>query len=192
MTRGCKRPSSQTSASRSPTTRSRISALSLVPKRCSSADFTSGSSYSSWTTSSLEIVAAPWRAKAASASLFPAPMPPVIATASGLCGLVSLVRRGRGLTLGVAGALLFGGARIGFDARIRLFGLDLGPSGRNVGRGFGDRGLGLCVGALGFRVRGLGLCVRALGFRARGLGLCVRALGFRVRGLGLCVRALGF
>jgi hypothetical protein len=33
--------------------------------------------------SSLETVAAPWRANAASAALFPAPMPPVMATASG-------------------------------------------------------------------------------------------------------------
>ena len=46
--------------------------------------FTSSSSRSRrWTISSLETVAAPWRANAFSASLLPAPMPPVIATASG-------------------------------------------------------------------------------------------------------------
>jgi hypothetical protein len=36
-----------------------------------------------WTISSLETTAAPCRAKAFSASLFPAPMPPVIATETG-------------------------------------------------------------------------------------------------------------
>jgi hypothetical protein len=53
----------------------------VVPNRSSSAAWTSGSSsISSWTISSLEIVAAPWRANACSASLLPAPIPPVIAT----------------------------------------------------------------------------------------------------------------
>ena len=41
-----------------------------------------------WTISSLETVAAPWRLNESSASLFPAPMPPVMATAIGLAKLV--------------------------------------------------------------------------------------------------------
>lgn len=44
--------------------------------------------------SSLETTAAPWRANACRASLFPAPMPPVIAMATRLLGLL-LVRDGR-------------------------------------------------------------------------------------------------
>ena len=68
-----------------------MSARFVVPKRSSSALLTSvSSSIRSWTISSLEIVAAPWRANASSASLFPAPMPPVIATLSGFFGLVRL------------------------------------------------------------------------------------------------------
>src|SRR5438552_16696370 len=83
----------------------------VVPKRSRSARRTSSSSsISSWTIASLEIVAAPWRANAASASLLPAPTPPVIATSRrfvvvfrscgrfdvlGLGGLVG--RRGRAL-----------------------------------------------------------------------------------------------
>src|SRR6266511_3814411 len=71
-----------------------MSARLVVPKRSSNAVLTSGSSsISSWTISSLEIVAAPWRANACSASLFPAPMPPVIATSSRL-------RFGLGLSVG--------------------------------------------------------------------------------------------
>src|SRR6476661_1547181 len=100
-----------------------MSARLVVPKRSSSAPSTSGSSSINWwTISSLEIVAAPWRANAASASLFPAPMPPVIATATGLRGLVGLVRRGRGLD--------------------GLLGRDRGLAGRDLGSRLRDGRLG--------------------------------------------------
>src|SRR5258705_9306685 len=52
------------------------------------------------TSSSLDAVAAPWRANAASASLFPAAMPPVSATVTGRCTLFGgdgLVRALNGL-----------------------------------------------------------------------------------------------
>src|SRR6266487_4537407 len=82
--------------------------------------------------SSLEIVAAPWRAKALSASVLPAPMPPVIATATGRDGdppsgrkrppwRLPLFgfggRRGR-LALGVAGAGLVRGLGVCLDALV--------------------------------------------------------------------------
>src|SRR5207244_1962843 len=91
-TRGWRRASSHASASRSSKTIREIAARSIwpassrmpVPKRSSSAARTSSSSRRSrWTMSSLEIVAAPCRANAFSASVLPAPMPPVIATATG-------------------------------------------------------------------------------------------------------------
>ena len=88
----------------------------MVPNRSSSAARTSGSSsIRSWTISSLEIVAAPWRANACSASLFPAPMPPVIATSSrlGFFGLGLSVGRGLGLGFGL-------GLRLGRGLRQRL------------------------------------------------------------------------
>src|SRR5262249_38614910 len=87
----------------------------VVPKRSSNAPLTSGSSsISSGTISSLEIVAAPWRANARSASVLPAPMPPVIATLRGFFRLVSL-------GLGFCGRLgLWGGLfRLG-RRRLRL------------------------------------------------------------------------
>src|SRR6266566_10108569 len=82
--------------------------------------------------SSLEIVAAPWRAKALSASVLPAPMPPVIATATGRDGDPPSGRkrppwrlllvgfggsRGR-LALGVAGARLVRGLGVCLDALV--------------------------------------------------------------------------
>src|SRR5947209_17704367 len=82
--------------------------------------------------SSLEIVAAPWRAKALSASVLPAPMPPGMTTATGRDGdppsgrkrppwrllLVGFGgRRGR-LALGVAGAWFVRGLRVCLDALV--------------------------------------------------------------------------
>jgi hypothetical protein len=49
--------------------------------------------------SSLETVAAPWRANSFSAVLLPVPMPPVIATETGRGGLLLLVRCCGGLGL---------------------------------------------------------------------------------------------
>ena len=67
---------------RSANTISAIRARSVVPNRSSSAARTSGSSaISRWTTSSADSVGTPRRANARSASLLPAPMPPVMATA---------------------------------------------------------------------------------------------------------------
>src|SRR5512132_2251816 len=117
----------------------------VVPKRSSSAPLTSGSSsISSWTISSLESVAAPWRANARSASLFPAPMPPVIATLSGF-RLIGLRWLGfgfqRGLGFGYRDRLSFGfRLELGFGFRDRL----------GLGLGFRDR-LGLQLG-LGRRI----------------------------------------
>ena len=75
-----------------------ISLRSVVPNRSSNAARTSGFwAISSWTISSLEIVAAPWRANATSASLLPAPIAPVIATLSGRFRLVGLWIRRLGL-----------------------------------------------------------------------------------------------
>jgi hypothetical protein len=106
-----------------------MSARLVVPKRSSSAPSTSGSSSINWwTISSLEIVAAPWRANARSASLFPAPIPPVIATLSGFFGLVRL-------GFGFRSGLSFGfrdGLGFSFDLRD---GLDFGPCDR-LGFGF--------------------------------------------------------
>src|SRR4051794_41881180 len=71
------------------------------------------------------MTAAPWRSNAARASLLPAPMPPVMATAIGLAKLLGLV----------GGSLCLGG-------RLRLFGGGL--FGRRLFRGglFGGRLLG--------------------------------------------------
>src|SRR5215210_6058304 len=91
---------------------------------------TPGSSYSSCTTSSLEIVAAPRRANAASASLFPAPTPPVTATASGLRRL--FVGRGRRFAVRIARALLLWCDRVGLDALIDLLGSDVRLGRRDV------------------------------------------------------------
>ena len=56
---------------------------------------------------------APWRSNAARASLFPAPMPPVIATASGRLGVL-------GVSLfGCCGWLALGVARAGLVAWTR-------------------------------------------------------------------------
>src|SRR5690349_19307859 len=107
-TRGCNSASSQSSASRSAKTisasaersTSPSSAKSPSPKRSRRASRTSSSSRSRrWTISSLEMTAAPWRAKAARASLLPAPMPPVMATAIGRVKLLGLV--GGSLCLGL-------------------------------------------------------------------------------------------
>src|SRR5439155_21301537 len=102
------------------------------------------------------MVAAPWRLKAASVSLFPAPMPPVMATASGFlllrlvgsCGRFAfgvsrprlLGSRGR-FAFGVARPWLLGSDRVGLDARLRRLGLDLGLGGRDVRRGLAARSL---------------------------------------------------
>src|SRR4051812_49889420 len=73
---------------------------------------------SSWTISSLEMTAAPWRAKALSASDFPAPMPPVTATATGLrLGLVAAFLVGVGF--GDSPSLI----RLRLPARLQLVGL---------------------------------------------------------------------
>src|SRR4051794_23306936 len=129
----------------------------VVPNRSSSARLTSASSsINSWTISSLEMVAAPWRANARRASLFPAPMPPVIATLSGLLGLVGLGLGSR-LGLGLDVCRRFG-------CRIRR-GLD---GGRLLGRLLRLRlrlGLGL---RLGFREN------RRLGGRLVELVGCLR------------------
>src|SRR6478672_12712464 len=82
--------------------------------------------------SSLEIVAAPCRAKALSASVLPAPMPPVIATATDRDGdspsgrkrppwrllLFGFGGSGGRLALGVAGARLVRGLRVCLDALV--------------------------------------------------------------------------
>src|SRR6266566_3540160 len=70
--------------------------------------------------SSLEIVAAPCRANAFSASVLPAPMPPVIATATGRTKLllVGFGRRRGSLALGVAGARLVRGLGVRLDALV--------------------------------------------------------------------------
>src|SRR5690242_19275929 len=141
-TRGCSSASSQSSASRSAKmisasaarSTSPSSAKSPSPKRSRRASRTSSSSRSRrWTISSLEMTAAPWRAKAARASLLPAPMPPVMATAIGRVKLLGLL----GGSLGLGGGLGFGG-RLGPLGRLGLDGgLGLGGS---VGL---DRRLGL-------------------------------------------------
>src|SRR3954454_23319735 len=121
-----------------------MSARFVVPYRSSRAPLTSGSSsISSWTISSLEIVAAPWRPNARSASLFPAPMPPVIATLSGFFGFVALGLVGDGLCLCDRLCL-----RDGLRFRDRLF-LRRGLCFRDRLR----RGGGLCL-CDGLRLRG--------------------------------------
>src|SRR5690349_10909294 len=142
-TRGCNSASSQSSASRSAKTisasaersTSPSSAKSPSPKRSRRASRTSSSSRSRrWTISSLEMTAAPWRAKAARASLLPAPMPPVMATAIGRVKLLGLL----GGSLGLDGGLGFGG-RLGLDGGLGLGGSVLD---RRLGLGLGRR---LCL-----------------------------------------------
>src|SRR5262249_59070093 len=102
--RGCSSPSSESSWSGSLKTISAILARSAPsspitsgPKRSTSSRLTSGSLRSRrWTISSLEIVAAPWRANASRAALLPAPIGPVIATARGFVLLLVGRRLGRG------------------------------------------------------------------------------------------------
>src|SRR5919204_1103326 len=145
-TRGCKRLSSHASASRSPKTmfpiarRSTLPASSRIasPNRSRSAERTCSSSRNRlWTMASLESVAAPWRADEGSASVFPPPMPPVIAAATGRGTLFAgFWGRSRRLALGVAGPLLLGGRLIGRDALISELGRDIvGVAGR-CGRRF--------------------------------------------------------
>src|SRR3989475_8542077 len=81
--------------------------------------------------SSLEIVAAPWRAKALRASVLPAPMPPVIATATGRDGDPPSGRKRPPWRLLLVG---FGGSR----GRLAL----------GVARARLVRGLGVCLDAL--------------------------------------------
>src|SRR2546423_6960224 len=113
------------------------------------------------------MVAAPWRSKAASASLFPAPMPPVTATASGLlllrfvgsCGRFAfgvarpwLVGSCGRFAFGVARPWLLGSDRVGLDARLGRLGFDLRLGSRDVRRRLGDRSLrGRLVGRLFLR-----------------------------------------
>src|SRR5207245_4536507 len=102
------------------------------PQRSRRAACTSSSPRRSrWTISSLEIVAAPWRAKASSASDLPAPMPPVTATVIGR-GLARLALfRGR--------RDLVGRGRIDVLACVYYFGLCLVPRRRLGGRVFLER-----------------------------------------------------
>src|SRR5262245_2900031 len=175
-TRGCSSPSSHSSASRSANTMSAIAPRSISPRgsstrsprRSTTAWCTSSSSRSRrWTMSSLEIVATPWRAKAASASLFPAPMPPVMATAIGRDKLLGL----------------FGGA-LGLDGRRGLGGGLFGSGHRLLGGWLLDRGLGFRLdnglGLYGRLGEGLGLH----GCLGEGLGLH-GCLGDGLRLLGL-------
>src|SRR5215212_4618010 len=136
-TRGCSRASSQASCSRSSKTRSATRARSISPpsfrtpspSRSTIARLTLSSLRSRWwTISSLETVAAPRRANACSASVLPAPIPPVIATATGrrkLGGLFGFFVGGRRLGLGLR--LGLGGRdRLGLGSRDGLRLLDLG------------------------------------------------------------------
>src|SRR5215212_8487579 len=149
-TRGCSRASSQASCSRSSKTRSATRARSISPpsfrtpspSRSTIARLTSASLRSRWwTISSLETVAAPSRANARSASVFPAPIPPVIATATGrlkLRGLVGFFVAGRrfGCGLGLGHGLgLSGRLSPGLRGRLSL-GLHLG---NGLDRALGDR-----------------------------------------------------
>src|SRR5512132_3816373 len=170
-TRGCSSPSSHSSASRSANTMSAIAPRSISPrgsstrspKRSTTAWCTSSSACSRrWTMSSLEIVAAPCRAKAASASLFPAPMPPVMATAIGRAKLLGLF----GGALGLGGRLGLGSGF--FRCELGLLGLRfLGKRLLGSGSGLGLRlggGLRHCLhGCLG--------SLRLLGLRDLGDGL---------------------
>src|SRR6266480_4206965 len=182
-TRGCSRASSQASASWSSKTIREIAARSMwpassrmpVPKRSSSAARTSSSSRRSrWTMSSLETVAAPCRANACSASVFPAPMPPVIATATGrdrdsacVRGTGSIFRLGirrmpepssDSLQVGVASERL--GQLLLFGFGRRRGSLSLGVTGARLVRGLGVR-LDAVIDELGRQItrvrrRGLG------------------------------------
>src|SRR6266540_436593 len=132
MTRGCRRRSSQSSCSGSAKTMSAMRPRSTwpsgpktpSPKRSRTAARTSSSERSrSWTISSLEITAAPWRANAPSASDFPAPIPPVTATATGRAlGGLFFLRRSRIAALGVAGTRIFRRHAVGLDALVGLLG----------------------------------------------------------------------
>src|SRR6266545_6521283 len=132
MTRGCRRRSSQSSCSGSAKTMSAMRPRSTwpsgpktpSPKRSRTAARTSSSEpSSSWTISSLEITAAPCRANARSASDFPAPIPPVTATATGRAlGGLFFLRRSWITALGVAGTLLFRRHAVGLDALVGLLG----------------------------------------------------------------------
>src|SRR5919199_333061 len=120
-TLGWRSASSASSASRSAKTTRARAARSIAPepsstcepKRSTTSRRTSSSSASRrWTISSLDATSAPWRANAFRASLFPAPIPPVIATAIGLLGGRLFVDRGLGLGLGLG---------FGFGFRGRFF-----------------------------------------------------------------------
>src|SRR4051794_12049734 len=94
------------------------------PRRSSIACLIAGSARSRWwTISSLETVAAPWRANAFSAVLLPTPIPPVIATEIGFGRLLLLVALGRsrfglgGLVGGRLGLLVAG--RLALEGRHR-------------------------------------------------------------------------
>src|SRR5688500_3512053 len=86
--------------------------------------------------SSLEMVAAPCRANARRASDFPAPMPPVMATATGRRLVLLFLRRFGIAAVGVAGPLLLGGDAVGLDALVELLG----------GNVLGSGGVGLRLG----------------------------------------------
>src|SRR5262245_49819895 len=178
-TSGWSRPSSHSSASASAKTipailpRSTLpsSSITSLPKRSTSWARTSSSSLSSrCTISSLEMTAAPCRANAARASLLPAPMPPVMATA---IGLAKLLRGLFGGSLGLGDRLLGRG----------FLGGSLGLGGRLLGRRLLGRRLGLgCRLQLGLRLLGLGRRLGLLGLRSclrcrRGFGLGGRRLG---------------
>src|SRR6478735_5375357 len=118
------------------------------PQRATTRSRTSGSSYSEWTTWSVEIVAAPKRLSAAKASDLPAPMPPVRPTNGGAppgtvvwggaAGLGTLLVFGCGLVCDrglfgrrlVARNLVRGGSEL----------LDVDLIGRRLGRGCFFRG----------------------------------------------------
>src|SRR5829696_4891815 len=203
-TRGCRRPSSQASCAGSANTSRAISDRTISPsvptipgpKRSTRAERTSSSSRSRrWTISSLEIVAAPWRANARSAALLPAPMPPVIATASGRFTELRLVVLGRRLGRGRSGrhrCLVGGGVR----GRLALLGG--GCICRAVDRhrlrvlGFGGLGR-LGLGRLGLGRLGLYRLDRCLGFGGLGrLDLGCLGLGglgrLRLYRLDCCLR----
>ena len=87
--------------------------------------------------SSLEITAAPWRSKARSVSVLPAPIPPVIATAMGRFGVLGVfVRRRRILAVGVARPLLFRSDLIRLEARVDFLGRKVRPLGRRLAENF--------------------------------------------------------
>src|SRR3954469_3451740 len=113
------------------------------PSLASSARRTSGSLASRWwTISSLETVAAPWRAKNLSAVLLPVPIPPVIATATGRLRALLLVVGGcRGLRLRGLFGVLGRGLRLGLGLDLWL-GLRL-ERGLGLGRSSFDLWLGL-------------------------------------------------